>query len=84
MKKYIKILCLFIVVIMQSCENSSTDLVSETQSEAATDIIGISAKTYSREGAADTGIVDLDTGDDDEPKRDKSHWRIAKDTITKW
>ncbi|MEG1667153.1 hypothetical protein [Chryseobacterium sp.] len=83
MKKYIKILGLFIVVIMQSCENSSTDLVSEVQSDVILNLNEVDAKTYSREGIENSGIADLDTGDDDEPKRDKSHWRIAKDTITK-
>lgn len=69
---------------MQSCENASTDLVSETQSEAKIDLNKIDTKTYSREGTADYAIDDVDTGDDEEPKRDKSHWRIAKDTITTW
>ena len=84
MKKYIKILGLLIVLLVQSCERSSTDLISDPKSEASIHVNEITQRTFSRESTADSGIDNLDTDDKEEPKRDKSHWRIAKDTITKW
>lgn len=84
MKKYIKILGLLIVLLVQSCERSSTDLISDTESETSIHVNEITQRTFSKEGTADSGIDNLDTDDKEEPKRDKSHWRIAKDTITKW
>lgn len=83
MKKYIKILGLLIALLVQSCERSSTDLVSETKYEASIYSNGIVKKTYNKEGTVDSDIDNLDTNDDEEPKRDKSHWRIVKDTIIK-
>ena len=31
--------------------------------------------------AEEKGSDNMDTGDDDEPKKDKQHWRIVQDTI---
>ncbi|MCY0970849.1 hypothetical protein [Chryseobacterium wangxinyae] len=84
MKKYIKILGLAAIVPIQSCEGSAGEIIPEKPEDHSVKFIEKESllKTNSKESLQDPNISGIDTGDDDdEPKRDKSHWRIAEDTI---
>lgn len=86
MKKYISILSLLSVFLLQSCDRSDLDILEErqnnqeyqnkellTRSSSASEI----EKYYTNENNSQK----IETGDDDHP-RDKQHWRIANDTIS--
>lgn len=83
MKKYIKILGLATIVTIQSCEVTDRELASENQKESTTKALEKKEqlKTANKDGSTESNSHDIDTGDDDEPRRDKSHWRVAQDTI---
>lgn len=83
MKKYISIFSLITALAMQSCERSDEDTNSATVLENAKPFSSKKekAKDPSSSAAKDSGTDNLDTGDDDEPRRDKQHWRIIQDTI---
>ncbi|KUJ50009.1 hypothetical protein AR685_16600 [Chryseobacterium sp. JAH] len=71
---------------MQSCERSDSDLNSETFQENTKPVSlkteKVEVKDANWSTAKDSDVADPDTGDDDEPRRDKQHWRIRKDTIS--
>lgn len=83
MKKYLSILSLATVFILQSCDRS--DLVSDSEEQ----IITAEKKPLERLsfGSDNTGkdgnqeASNLETGEDEEPRKDKSHWRISNDTV---
>ena len=83
MKKYISILSLITVLLLQSCERSDDDFNITEQKYLKIKIQNYheSEKIGNKEsGESDSDI--LDTGDDDDdPPRDKQHWKIAQDTI---
>ena len=88
MKKYIKILGLATMVIVQSCEGQESEMVSENSSEVSTKVFKNKDhkqedqdKSTNKGGSPEPDDNSIDTGDDDEPRKDKSHWRIAQDTI---
>lgn len=89
MKKYISILSLLTILDLQSCERieSGADTenpenqvrknilkATENQSSGNDDMT-----VFSREANEDN----LDTGDDDEPRKDKQHWRTIRDSLYK-
>lgn len=86
MKKYISIFNLLSVLIITSCERSS-DLDAEIENLKPTPNGSISYNNFTpsaRQESSTPEISDLnnlDTGDDDEPRRDKQHWRIATDSV---
>lgn len=87
MKKYISIFSLITAFFMQSCERSDADINSETFQENTKPLNfkkqKIEAKDANKATEKGSDIENLDTGDDDEPRRDKQHWRISQDTIGK-
>jgi len=85
MKKYISILSLAAAIVLQACDRSELDSKSEGQLEKANKS---SQRTtvYSRHSGEETNTSNMakpDTGDDDEPRKDKSHWRLPVDTVKK-
>lgn len=83
MKKYISILSLVIAFIVQSCDRS--DLMSNSEEQIFTG----RQQTKERSSAlyespseqGNSQVNNIETGDDDEPRKDKSHWRTSNDTI---
>lgn len=84
MKKYISILSLVTVVIMQSCDRSDLFADPETQVLSEQAIVGkvLVAKPENNNDEDSSNKDNLETGDD-EPRKDKSHWRIKNDTVRK-
>ncbi|MDV3925515.1 hypothetical protein CMT52_01810 [Elizabethkingia anophelis] len=81
MKKYISILSLTSVLFMFSCERDISDLNNPHQKEQSTKLQSKKISTQNKNSAS--GEIDQDQAakDDEEPKRDKQHWRIKKDTV---
>lgn len=83
MKKYISILSLAAAFVLQSCDRS--DLVSKSDEQ----ILEKSYKPLERttvnsqhtDEEPHINLSQPDTGDDDEPRKDKSHWRLPVDTV---
>jgi len=82
MKKYISLLYISAVFGMQSCERN------ESVSDASEQIQGKNEGQSNKESARvqsvlteEEGYENKETGDDEEPKRDKQHWRIVRDTV---
>lgn len=82
MKKYISILSLVTAVALQSCDRS--DLLSRSDEQ----FMARGQRSQERSSAlpgnahADNAEMNkLETGDDDEPRKDKSHWRVPNDTV---
>lgn len=82
MKKYISLLCISAAFGMQSCErNESVSNVSEQiqeRNEVQNNKESARVQNILNE---EEGYENKETGDDDEPKRDKQHWRVVRDTI---
>jgi hypothetical protein len=84
MKKYISILSLSAAFFLQSCDRS--DLLSNSEEQIFTRGQKPQGKSsVSSFEALNTAehmeINKFETGDDDEPRKDKSHWRTSNDTI---
>ncbi|WP_435524649.1 hypothetical protein [Chryseobacterium indoltheticum] len=84
MKKYISIFSLLSAFLMISCERLS-DLESETQETEIVNEVknynNISASARTESSNPDISDLDnLDTGDDDEPRRDKLNIEISSDS----
>lgn len=82
MKKYISILSLITAVALQSCDRA--DPLSNTDEQFPVRGQRSQEKLSALSGnanAENTQINKLETGDDDEPRKDKSHWRTSNDTI---
>lgn len=76
MKKYISILICATAVVVQSCERTDAEL-SPTESPQ------FAAEVPSEHKSGDLTQENpdpIDGGDDDEPRRDKQHWKIAIDS----
>lgn len=85
MKKYISIFSLLSVFLITSCEHSS-DLEAEIQEIKIANnakVINNDCATARDESSKSNSsdIDNLDTGDDDEPRRDKQHWRVISDSV---
>jgi len=91
MKKYISILSLLTILALQSCERIDAgadtenpenlhmkDFLRSTENQSSDDD---ASTVFSRETGEDN--LDLDTGDDDEPRKDKQHWRTIRDSLYK-
>lgn len=89
MKKYISILSLLTVLALQSCERTESgadienpenpgneNIFKATENQSSDDD---TSTVFSREANGDN--LDLDTGDDDEPRKDKQHWKTVQDSI---
>lgn len=87
MKKYISIFSLITALFMQSCERSDSGINSDSLLENAKPVSlkkeKVEVKDTNKSTAKGSDIDHLDTGDDDEPRRDKQHWRTSLDTIRK-
>ncbi|WP_066439464.1 MULTISPECIES: hypothetical protein [Chryseobacterium group] len=82
MKKYISLLSLTAAFFMQSCERSESDLNTTEQKQQNMKVQSNKESARIQNGIAEEkGSDNMDTGDDDEPKKDKQHWRMAQDTI---
>lgn len=90
MKKYISILSLLTILALQSCERIDAgadtenpenlhmkDFLRPTEDRSSDNDVTV----FSREAGEDN--LDLDTGDDDEPRKDKQHWRTIRDSLYK-
>ena len=82
MKKYISILSLTAAFFMQSCERSDSDLITTEQKELNTDVLNKKDSVLIKNEVSQEKVSDkLETGDDDdEPVRDKQHWKIVQDS----
>lgn len=89
MKKYISILSLLTILALQSCERTESgadienpenlgneNIFKATENQSSDDD---ASTVFSRETGEDN--LDLDTGDDDEPRKDKQHWRTIRDSL---
>ena len=81
MKKYISILSLASVLFMFSCERDVSDLNNPQQKEQSTKLQSQKISTQNKNSATEEIDQDQAAKDDEEPKRDKQHWRIKKDTV---
>ncbi|MBD3903346.1 hypothetical protein NAL32_02490 [Chryseobacterium sp. Ch-15] len=82
MKKYISILSLITALFIQSCERSESDLNPTDQKQQNMKVQSNKESARIENGIAEEkGSDNMDTGDDDEPKKDKQHWRMVQDTI---
>ena len=82
MKKHISILSLIVTLLMQSCERSDDDFNITEQKNLKIEVqkYNDSEKIGNKE-SGESDSDSLDTGDDDDdPPRDKQHWKIAQDT----
>lgn len=82
MKKYISFLSLIAAIVLQSCDRSDLSSDSEDQILPKQEIAGegSSARTENKGESEKSGANKSETGDD-EPRKDKSHWRVPNDTI---
>lgn len=65
---------------MQSCERSDSDLTTIEQKPNNMKVLN-NKEPAKNESSEVKRLDNLETGDDDEPKRDKQHWRMVQDTI---
>lgn len=84
MKKYISLLSITSAFFMQSCErtesisNATEQIEQQNKVQSTKESSRIQNQNVLSE---EEGHQNKETGDDDEPKRDKQHWRIVRDTI---
>lgn len=87
MKKYISILGLLTVLALQSCERTESGADTENPEKPLTkDFLRATEKQSSDDDAStvfsrEANEDNLDTGDDDEPRKDKQHWRTVRDSL---
>lgn len=83
MKKYISFLSLIVAFVLQSCDRSDLSLNPEDQVLPKQEPTGkgAHARTDSKTEMETSFTNKTKTGDDDEPRKDKSHWRIQNDTV---
>lgn len=83
MKKYISFLSLIAAFVLQSCDRSDLSLNTEDQVLAKQEITAKEplAIPENKIEAETSYTNNRETGDDDEPRKDKSHWRIQNDTV---
>lgn len=87
MKKYISLLSLAAALSMQSCdrEDPSTENMNHIQNRMESQSIQqIFAPANTKRDQTGTGSQETgDDDNDDEPKRDKQHWRVDNNSIKK-
>ncbi len=83
MKKYISFLSFTAAFFMQSCERSDSETHITEQGNQSIKAISHkeSLKTENNSSTAKEDSDSLEDDSKDEPKRDKQHWKIAKDSI---
>lgn len=83
MKKYISFLSFAAAFFMQSCERSDYETHSTEQGNQNMKATSHkeSLKTENNSSTAKEDSDSLEADSKDEPKRDKQHWKIAKDSI---
>lgn len=81
MKKYISILSLLTALFLYSCERSDSDLNATQQNEAEIAALSIIESAKNQNKGSQGKVSDNMQIGDDEPPRDKQHWKIVKDTI---
>ncbi|MCD0456320.1 hypothetical protein LPB85_12820 [Chryseobacterium sp. LC2016-27] len=86
MKKYISFLILTAAITLQSCDRSELSFDSEDQIQTRQETSAKNTnETFARSGdnieAQNSNNNKTETGDDKEPRKDKSHWRIPNDTV---
>ena len=83
MKKYISFLSFAAVFFMQSCERSDSEVHITEQGNQSMKAISHkeSLKTENNSFTAKEDSDSLEDNSKDKPKRDKQHWKIAKDSI---
>ena len=83
MKKYISFLSFAAAFFMQSCERSDSEAYITEQGNQSMKTISHkeSLKTENNSSTAKEDSDSLEADSKDEPKRDKQHWKIAKDSI---
>ncbi|SEM45149.1 hypothetical protein SAMN05421856_103312 [Chryseobacterium taichungense] len=82
MKKYISILSLIAALFMQSCERSESDLNPTEHEKIKIETLKNKESSKNADVYSEAkGSNNFETGDDDEPKKDKQHWRTVRDTI---
>ena len=83
MKKYISFLSLTAVFFVQSCERSDSEAHIIEQGNQSMKAISHkeSLKTENNSSTAKEDSDSLEDNSKDKPKRDKQHWKIAKDSI---
>jgi hypothetical protein len=83
MKKYISFLSLIAAIVLQSCDRSDLSSDSEDQILPKQEITGEGsfARTENITETENSSVNKTETGEDEEPRKDKSHWRVPNDTI---
>ena len=83
MKKYISLLSFAAAFFMQSCERSDSEVhITEQRNQSMKAISHKeSLKTENNSSTAKEDSDSLEDNSKDKPKRDKQHWKIAKDSI---
>ena len=83
MKKYISFLSFAAAFFMQSCERSDSEAHIIEQGNQSMKAISHkeSLKTENNSSTAKEDSDSLEDNSKDKPKRDKQHWKIAKDSI---
>lgn len=84
MKKYISILSLAAAFLLQSCDRSEHLSGSEEESVSAgksTQLLTEKLQNSSGGEYSSSNKSESETGEDDEPRKDKSHWRQISDTV---
>ena len=83
MKKYISFLSFAAAFFMQSCERSYSEVhITEQRNQSMKAISHKeSLKTENNSSTAKEDSDSLEDNSKDKPKRDKQHWKIAKDSI---
>lgn len=83
MKKYISLLSIAAVLLMQSCERSDSDAYTTEQRNPNMQVQNPreSTKAVNNSFTVQENSDSLEEDSKDEPKRDKQHWKSKKDTI---
>lgn len=68
---------------MQSCERSDSadESITEPKQQSIIILKNRESAKNAEEAVESKESDNFETGDDDEPKRDKQHWRMGQDTI---
>ncbi|KQR91421.1 hypothetical protein ASG01_13685 [Chryseobacterium sp. Leaf180] len=86
MKKYISIFSVLTVLSLQSCEdeNMETTLQNHELNKPTKVVHKKPNLSHGKNEKSDEEYENTsrETGDDDEPRRDKQHWRTVNDTVS--
>ncbi|MDV2458289.1 hypothetical protein CMU99_08100 [Elizabethkingia anophelis] len=66
---------------MYSCERDLSDSNNPQEKAQSTKLQSQKISTSNKNSASEEIDQDLAAKDDEEPKRDKQHWRVKKDTV---